>query len=625
MAKKKQETKKISLAKLRAPGRKILLVAGLAVLGLAFWVLIYNALYSQRIFPRTFVAGIALGGKTQEEAKILLGNPLKSAAGLSVNLTFEDKNWTIKTDEIELRYNLTQSAVSAWNVGRRGRFGQIVKEQWRSLTAGNRQGAAFSYNEDKLNTIILDLAKQVDVPEQDATLKIDGQKTEVVAEKIGRRTNFGRVKESVLAAFGNLIPNQNLALAVEEVKPKITAQNARSAQALAEKILQSSLTLKSGQKDFNLAAADFASWLEFSGIFAKKKILGESTDSSIGLNLNPQDLVETWILQTQINQNKVKEYVAALAAEINREAKDAKFEVRSGRAMAFQLSQTGYELDQEKAVQLITTALLDAKTEVVLPIKVIKPQVTDNSAEDMGIREVVGEATTNFSGSPENRRHNIAVGAKAFHGIMIKPGEEFSTLKYLGPVEAATGYLPELVIKEDRTVPEYGGGLCQVSTTLFRTALEAGLKITERQNHSYRVRYYEPPVGMDATIYLPKPDLKFVNDLPGYILIQSYVSGDEITFKFYGSRDGRRTENTVPYVYDVIGAGEPIYTESSDLAAGEIKQVEKPHPGSKATFTYRVYDKANQLINEQKFDSSYVPWPARFLYGPGTTIPPAEE
>lgn len=625
MAKKKQESQKISLAKLRARGRKSLQAAGLAVLGLAFWVLIYNAAYSQRIFPRTFVAGIALGGKTHQEAKILLENPLKDGADLSVNLTFEGKVWTIKTDEIELKYNLAQSADSAWNVGRRGRFGQIVKEQWRSLTVGNRRGAAFSYNENKLNAVILDLAKQVDVPEQDATLKIDGQKTEVVAEKIGRRTNFGRTKESVLAAFGNLVPHQNLALAVEEAKPKITAQNARSAQELAEKILQSSLTLKGGQKEFNLAAADFASWLEFSGVFAKKKILGESTESGIGLNLNPRDLVETWVLQTQINQNKVEEYVAALAAEINQEAKDAKFEVRSGRAVAFQLSQTGYELDREKAIQLITQALLDGKTEVVLPIKVIKPQVTDNSAEDMGIREVVGEATTNFSGSPQNRRHNIAVGAKAFHGIMIKPGEEFSTLKYLGPVEAATGYLPELVIKEDRTVPEYGGGLCQVSTTLFRTALDAGLKITERQNHSYRVRYYEPPVGMDATIYLPKPDLKFVNDLPGYILIQSYVSGDEITFKFYGTRDGRRTENTAPYVYDVVGAGEPVYIESPDLAPGEIRQVEKPHPGSKASFTYRVYDKNSQLINEQTFNSSYVPWPARFLYGPGTQIPPPEE
>ena len=180
----------------------------------------------------------------------------------------------------------------------------------------------------------------------------------------------------------------------------------------------------------------------------------------------------------------------------------------------------------------------------------------------MGLKELIGTATTSYAGSPSNRRYNIANGTKYLAGKLFKPGEEFSVVKSLGAVDATTGYLPELVIKENRTTPEYGGGLCQVSTTLFRAALNAGLKITERKNHSYRVSYYEREVGpgLDATIYLPSPDLKFLNDTPGWILIQGTVNNakSEVTFELYGTNDGRRSVVGKPVVYDITNPPDPI-------------------------------------------------------------------
>ena len=108
------------------------------------------------------------------------------------------------------------------------------------------------------------------------------------------------------------------------------------------------------------------------------------------------------------------------------------------------------------------------------------------------------------------------------------------------------------------------------------------------------------------------------------ILIQTSVGANTLTFSFYGTLDGRRSETTEPYVYAVTGSGEPIYTESPDLAPGEIKKIETAHPGSKASFTYKVFNQAGELINEQTFNSSYVPWPARYLYGPGTPDIPGQ-
>jgi vancomycin resistance protein YoaR len=163
----------------------------------------------------------------------------------------------------------------------------------------------------------------------------------------------------------------------------------------------------------------------------------------------------------------------------------------------------------------------------------------------MGIRKKIGHGESNFRGSPKNRIHNIHNAAGKFEGVVVPPGETFSFVKNLGPVDASTGYKEELVIKNHKTIPEFGGGVCQVSTTLFRAAVNTGLKITERRNHAYPVQYYAPQ-GTDATVYIPKPDLQFINDTPGYILIQPYFQGTILSFDIFGTSDGRQVETEGP-------------------------------------------------------------------------------
>ncbi len=163
---------------------------------------------------------------------------------------------------------------------------------------------------------------------------------------------------------------------------------------------------------------------------------------------------------------------------------------------------------------------------------------------------MLARGESNFTGSPKNRTHNINVGSKKFNGILVKPGEEFSFNKLLGPVDASSGYLPELVIKKGTLVPEYGGGLCQVSTTLFRAAVLAGLPILERHPHALPVHYYNPQ-GFDATIYPGVSDLRFKNDTPGYILIQSEITGSQMNFEIYGTNDGRKVTLDGPNQYDI--------------------------------------------------------------------------
>ena len=238
----------------------------------------------------------------------------------------------------------------------------------------------------------------------------------------------------------------------------------------------------------------------------------------------------------------------------------------------------------------------------------------------MGIKEQIGVGITNFSGSPKNRRLNIANGAKLLNGLLIKPQEELSLINALKPFDATNGFLQELVIKGDRTIPEFGGGLCQIATTIFRTTLNAGLPITERRNHSYRVSYYEPPAGIDATIYEPAPDYKFVNDTPGHILLIAEVDKDDLIIKFFGTLDGRKSEISPekPKIYNITSPGEPRFIDTDTLLPGEKRLVEKPHNGADTSFDY-IVTYADSTIKKTTFASHYVAWKETWLVGKAAT------
>jgi len=199
----------------------------------------------------------------------------------------------------------------------------------------------------------------------------------------------------------------------------------------------------------------------------------------------------------------------------------------------------------------------------------------------LGITALIGSGETNFAGSPASRIHNIRVGSNKFQGTLIAPGEEFSFNTLLGEVTAKEGYLPELVIKKGETVPEYGGGLCQVSTTFFRAAVRSGLEITQRYNHSYPVVYYGIP-GFDATIYPPSPDLRFLNNTENHILIQYRIEGTKLAWDIYGTDDGRTVELDGPHVYD-----------------------KKPDGSMKAWLTQKLFDEGGELAYEKTFYSNY--------------------
>jgi vancomycin resistance protein YoaR len=267
----------------------------------------------------------------------------------------------------------------------------------------------------------------------------------------------------------------------------------------------------------------------------------------------------------------------------------------------------GRSVDLKKAVALTIEALTSDVSTIELPVTDTPPTVIvmDSDLRSRGIKEVVTVGESVFTGSPVNRRHNIATGIARFNGHIIPQGEVFSFSEMLGPVNESTGYRKELVIQGDTTIPDYGGGLCQVSSTAYRGPWEYGMPIVQRKNHSYAVRYYAPQ-GTDATVYPPRVDLKFKNDTPGDLLIQSFIDDrDHAYFIYYGTHDDRQSAVIGPFITDrtPAPAGQrTIYT--TEIPVGETRKAGEAHDGLKAVW-YRQITRVGTGSVIERFFSDY--------------------
>jgi vancomycin resistance protein YoaR len=279
-----------------------------------------------------------------------------------------------------------------------------------------------------------------------------------------------------------------------------------------------------------------------------------------------------------------------IAPAVFREREDVKIsEDKDGKIVFEGNGFYGRKLDSTRAALLLREALEKGLTYVNLPLVREDPVVTVESdkLKELGIKDLFSSGETDFSNSPVNRISNIKVGLSKFSGHIIKPGETFVFGEVLGPVEVSTGFKKELVIKGDRTEPELGGGLCQVSTTAYRAVLAAGFPVTERHNHSYAVSYYDP-IGLDSTVYPPTVNLRFINDSPASILIQTLTLGNKAYYNFYGTKDDRKVYMIGPYYSARTSPPAKRVEYSTKLAPGEVKILGHPVPGLKSSWYRQV-------------------------------------
>lgn len=258
--------------------------------------------------------------------------------------------------------------------------------------------------------------------------------------------------------------------------------------------------------------------------------------------------------ELRLNRSHVEEFLYSLESKINRPPKQSHFDFKNKKIIEIDKGESGIKLNIENSIANVLHAIRHNNPIILLAVDNTELPVTLENLKEYGISSLIGEGESDFKGSSVARILNIKIGADIFNGTLVAPGEEFSFNKILGPVDMTGGYKAELVIRKDKLIPEYGGGLCQVSTTLFRAAMTAGFPILERKPHSLPVRYYNPQ-GFDAAIYPGIVDLRFKNDLKSYAFIQSEIKGTKLVFKIFGKDDGREVTLEGPDVYEIGETG----------------------------------------------------------------------
>jgi vancomycin resistance protein YoaR len=351
--------------------------------------------------------------------------------------------------------------------------------------------------------------------------------TDVINEQEGRTGDVARAVD-ILAAQAQRLAFQPISIQTTVIHPAVTSSMVRDLVPQVSSFLgRGTIKLTLDRKTYEVGTSTMAGWIHASA----------TDDGRAVLSFDPGRVAEG--LKPLVKDQLVEPKTGSLTLGTDGKVKD------------FVTPAEGIVVDGAKTGSDVLAAMQHGSSTAPLTLVHITPDIEGADAERLGITHLLGVGRSNFAGSPTNRRRNIALGAKLMNGVLIGPGETFSQLKTLGPVDGEHGWFQELVIKGDKTTPEYGGGLCQIGTTSFRAALSTGLPIVERQNHSYRVVYYEP-AGTDATIYDPAPDFKFKNDTPGNLLITSQIEGDNVAFFVWGTPDGRQASSTTPKVYNIV-------------------------------------------------------------------------
>ncbi|MDZ4229711.1 MAG: VanW family protein [Candidatus Veblenbacteria bacterium] len=600
-----------------APTRQAVLLVVAVGVGTVFVIFgslaFYQLAFAGRIFPGVAVGAVSLAGRTPQEAQALLADAWNSFAEQGIPLVAGEQQVTLapvvsSPGDPDLAYELirfdaTAASEAAYAVGRQGNWlGRLFQPVWVSIMSRQASELPAEVELPRVVQFIRDSLPGLEQPPQPAQLVVDlAGNVLVTPEASGVVIKEEELRQDLLQRVATL-SSAPVEVQLVAVTPALT-------QGLVARLVPTARNLL---RDVPLGFAfEQESWQAEPAVW----------DQWLGAELDKNSEPRLAFLS-----ERAEEFFFPIEEEVNQAASDARFEVQNGRVVAFQGSRQGRTVDRPATLAASLVALQEGKSEpVALVVATTEPTVTTAETNDIGISEVIGVGRSSFKGSPPNRRHNIRVGAAALNGLLVKAGEEFSLLKALLPVEASTGYLPELVIKGNRTIPEYGGGLCQIGTTTFRAALGSGLPITARRNHSYRVVYYEP-AGTDATIYDPAPDFKFMNDTGNTMLIQTRIEGDDLIFEFWGRPDGREVSQSKPRIFNVVSPPPAKLVETEDLPVGEKKCTERPHTGADAEFTYAV-TYPNGETKEEVFKSHYIPWQEVCLIGvpKGTLTPPEGE
>ena len=573
--------------------------------------------FSGRVYPGVSSSGISLEGLKLSQATALLTVTPGYPENGNLTLTYGDREWVVSPAELGVFTDSQATAAAAYDTGRGGSPLKILLDRIHLLRGGVDIQPSFLYSENMAVEYLESIAAEINQPLREASLEISGTDVIVNNGQPGRALDI----PATLAAITNqiqLMQDAVIPLVVQEAQPVVL--DASTQGELAREILSRPFRftppaeLNIGADEWQLEPAALAKMLIFEQVQN-----GESIE-----------------LQLVVNQPMAVAYLESLRAETDVEPENARFIFNDETKLLDLLTPAviGRQLNTALTVENLNTSLREGKHKADLSFDITDPAVTDSkTGAELGITELVYAHTSYFRGSSADRVQNIKTASASFHGLLIPPGGVLSMSDELGDISLDNGYAEAPIILGGETITGVGGGVCQVSTTLFRTVYFAGYPILERYPHAYRVGYYEQNAvghdqnlaGLDATVFVPLVDFKFKNDTEHWLLMETYVNSNySLTWKFYSTSDGRKVEHHTTGPTNIIEAPDPLYRENPELDEGEKKQVDWAADGA-TVVVKRTVTRGGEVIYNDTFTTVYQPWRAIFEYGPGTEGMPPEK
>lgn len=572
------------------------LLAGILLAGLSLG---YRLAYLGRILPGVSVAGVDLSGLSREQAAARLAEALPYAVQGRIVLTDGNLAWTVRPLDVGLVIDTVSSAEAAYQVGRRGGLVGGLREALFLRRQPVDLPPVVIFNQAQAYAFLQNLAAQINVPPREASLRLNGALVEAENGRAGQALDI----EASLAALGGQLLSLQDGLVTLQLTPLFPqVMDAETAAETARTLLAAPFVINLPAE----AGDDVGPW-QIPPETLAQWVLFPAREGAYHVVLNPA------LLQAYLND---------IAAHIARDAENARFifndDTRELEVVRPAVS--GRQMDLDASLAQIQQALDAGEHQAELAVSIQPPDVDEQAtAASLGITELVSVQSSYFRGSSGDRIQNIQTAAAQFHGLLIPPGGTLSMADVLQDISLDNGYAEALIIYNGRTIKGVGGGVCQVSTTLFRTAFFGGYPVLERHAHAYRVYYYEQTqygyderlAGLDATVYIPVVDFKFKNDTPYWLLMETYVNvgARRLTWKFYSTSDGRSVTWDTTGLQNIVPAPEPVFVENPDLPPGKMRQVDWAADGADVTVTRQVR-RGEALLFEDVFQTHYQPWAA---------------
>jgi vancomycin resistance protein YoaR len=517
-----------------------------------------------------------------------------------------------------MTFDAGKSVQRAYGLGRQGGLLAKLANQLNAWQGGLELAPVIIFDERAAYGYLQNIAAQIDQPVVETDLHLDGTQVVYTPGQIGRLVNVDKTLAGLLAQLKTFRDGE-IPLVVEEQAPLIL-DAAAQAETLRQ-ALNTSLILHIT----DIQAGDPGPWTIEPALIASMLSVGRvAVDSG-------------WQYQISLYPRPLEQFLEQVALLVNKDPQNARFifdDIPGSNTRQLILEQpavVGRTLEIPATRDAVMQKLLQGEHDIPLVLLQAKPQVGDDAtAASLGITDLVSSYTSYFYGSKPERLQNIEAAASRFHGLLIPPNTTFSMGEAIGDISLDNGYAEALIIYNGQSIKGVGGGVCQVSTTLFRAALYGGYPIVERHEHAYRVYYYEQTAtgteprlaGLDATVYFPLVDLKFTNDRPYWLLMETYPDEQKLEWKFYSGDDGRTVDVQNLGLRNVVPAPEPRFEEKPDLPPDTCKQVEWPGDGADITVIRTVMLNGQRLVLEgDTTQTHYQPWQAVYQYGTGTANP----